>query len=562
MQKCLIMKYIAAAWAAPLALAGVIATAPAAHADPARNWRPIQSHAPDASNASAGADMRAGEAVHVSVSLQARNPATLDALAASVAAGGTPLTSAQFLSQYAPTAEQVAAVVKHLGQSGFVNIEVSPNRLLVTADGTAGTAKSAFNVDMRHYTVGERAAFANINDPVVPSELSGIVLGVHGLQTLHLPHTALVQAQARTYATAGKTGHSPAAWPAIYNASGIPTAANTTIGIISAGDMTQTLADLGSFVRSAGFAAPAVSVVSVASASRRASASTTTYTDEWDIDSQDALGAAGGVVKSLVFYAAASLTDADLTAAFNAAVAANAAGVISVSLGECETNAKLSGTMATDDQIFKIAVAQGQTFVVSSGDAGSFECGGKTSAQSYPAVSPYVIAVGGTSLATTAAGVWSAETVWACSSAATCASGGGTGGGPSLTETAPNWQLSARVLGTSTRRGVPDIAFVGDPSSGAQPIVNGKVAQYGGTSLAAPIFAGFWARIQSAHGNKLAFPAAALYKYGTTNQSLFHDVVSGTNGGYAAAQGWDYTTGFGSLNVGSFAAFITASGGF
>jgi len=67
---------------------------------------------------------------------------------------------------------------------------------------------------------------------------------------------------------------------------------------------------------------------------------------------------------------------------------------------------------------------------------------------------------------------------------------------------------------------------------------------------------------QSANNNLLAVPATALYKYGVAQTRLFHDVISGANGGYTAAKGWDYTTGFGSLNVGSFAAFVTSSGGF
>lgn len=529
-----------------------------------QNWRATHSHAPDASDFTPGAEMRSGDALHVAVSLQLRNREQLDAFAASLMSGQAtaPLTSEQFLSRYAPTAADVAAVVKHLRQSGFVNIEVSPNNMLVSADGSVATARSAFNVQMRHYSKGERAAYANTNDPVVPSALSGIVLGVHGLQTVHLAHTAQVEAQASVYATAGKVGHSPTAWPTIYNATALPTAAKTTIGIITAGSMTQTLTDLSSFARTAGYAQPVVSVVNVASASRRASTSTTDNTAEWNIDSQNALGAAGGAVKSIVFYAASSLTEADLTAAYNAAVAANVAKVINVSLGECESNARLTGTQATDDQIFLAAVAQGQTFVVATGDSGSYECGGKTSAQSYPAVSPYVIAVGGTSVSTSTTGAWTGETVWACTNYSTCATSGGTGGGASLIEAAPSWQLASKVLGTSTRRGVPDISFAGDPSTGAITLVKGKNVQYGGTSLAAPIFAGFWARIQSANGNRLAFPAPALYKYGVAQTALFHDVISGTNGGYTAAKGWDYTTGFGSLNVGAFAAFVTSSGGF
>jgi pseudomonalisin/xanthomonalisin len=549
-----------------LAGALALATAPPVLAQP-QGWHATHSHAPDASDYTPGAEMRSGDALHVAVSLQLRNREQLDAFAAGLMSGQTsaPLTSEQFLSRYAPTAADVAVVVKHLSQSGFVNIEVSPNNLLVSADGSVGAAHSAFNVQMRHYSKGDRAAYANTNDPVVPSALSGIVLGVHGLQTVHLAHTAQIEVQASSYATAGKAGHSPTAWPAVYNASALPTAANTTIGIITAGSMTQTLTDLSSFARGAGYAQPAVSVVSIASTSRRqttTSSSSTDNTAEWNIDSQNALGAAGGAVKSIVFYAANSLSEADLTAAYNAAVAANVAKVISVSLGECETNARLTGTAATDDQIFLAAVAQGQTFVVASGDAGSYECGGKTNAQSYPAVSPYVIAVGGTSVTTGTTGAWTGETVWACSNYSTCASNGGTGGGASIIEAAPAWQLTSKVLGTSTRRGVPDISFAGDPSTGAITLVNGKNVQYGGTSLSAPIFAGFWARIQSANGNRLAFPAPALYKYGVAQAALFHDVVSGSNGGYSAAKGWDYTTGFGSLNVGAFAAFVTSSGGF
>jgi len=540
-------------------IAALMLTAFGASAQTATSWVSTQSHAPDVSAATPGVAMQAGEAIHIAVSLQVRNKAGLDALTASLVAGTSSqtLTSAQFLSQYAPTQAQVNAVVAHLTKNGFVNIEVAPNNLLVTADGSASTAKAAFNVDMQHFNVQGRTAYANLNDPVVPQELGSIILGVHGLQTVHLSHTALVKASQKDVHTLTKTGHSPASWPTIYNGTGIPTASNTTIGIISAGNMTQTLKDLSTFVSQAGFAKPTVSTVITGGAG-----SSTSGTPEWDIDSQDSLGAAGGVVKSMVFYVANSLSDAALTTAYNAAVSANVAKVINVSLGECETDAKSSGSEATDDQIYETAVAQGQTFAVASGDSGSYECGGKTSYQSYPAVSPYVIAVGGTSLTTTGSGTWSSETVWACTSS-TCASSGGTGGGVSSTESAPSWQVSSGVLGSSTKRGVPDIAFDADPNSGALPIVDGSAQQYGGTSLATPIFVGFWARIQSAHSNSLVFPATALYKYGSANEStIFHDVTSGSNGGYSAKAGWDYTTGFGSLNVGTFATFVTNNSGF
>jgi len=527
----------------------------------ATSWASTHSHAVDTSIAEEGTAMQAGEDVHVAVSLQVRDKAGLDVLTESVIAGKSqPIGSSEFQSRFAPTQANVDAVVAHLKKAGFINVDVAANRMLVTADGSVGTAKAAFNVDMKHYKVGSRDAFANINDPVVPQELANIVLGVHGLQNVYMSHTTRIEADAaaRPEAASGKTGHSPSAWPTIYNATSIPNAANTTIGIIAAGNMTQTLKDLATFVKQAGYASPAVSTVIAGGAG-----SSNSGTAEWDIDSQDSLGAAGGVVKSMVFYVAKSLSDAALTTAYNAAVSANTAKVINVSLGECETSAKSSGVEATDDQIFQAAVAQGQTFAVASGDAGSYACGGKTSYQSYPAVSPYVIAVGGTSLTTTSSGAWSGETAWACSNAVACNNNGGTGGGASSTESAPSWQTASGVLSTSTRRGVPDIAFDADPNSGALTIVNGKTTQYGGTSLATPIFVGFWARIQSAHSNGLVFPAAALYKFGAANAAtLFHDVTSGSNGGYSAKSGWDYTTGFGSLNVANFATFVNNNSGF
>lgn len=541
-----------------------LAISSSVYADNRQNWRTIRTQTPDTSEYTAGAELRSGDTVPVAVSLQLRNRAQLETFAANLMSGtsGSALSSEQFLAQYAPSTADVDAVVQHLRQSGYINIEVSENRLLVTAEGTAATAGKAFNVRMARYSRGERQAYANTNAPVVPAALANIVLSVHGLQTVHTAHTAQLQALNvnTAYASAGKVGHSPTAWPEIYNASGLPTAAKTSIGIITAGGVSQTLTDLNTFATGAGYARPAVSVVNA----RRVSnvTSTTDNTAEWNIDSQNALGAAGGAVKSMVFYNAASMVESDLTAAINAAVSANVAKVISISIGECETNARASGTAAADDQIFLAGIAQGQTFVVASGDAGSYTCGGSSSAQSYPASSPYVIAVGGTSLSTSSTGAWASETVWACSNASTCASNGGTGGGASLIEPAPSWQLSAKVLGTSTRRGVPDLAFAGDPGSGAITVVKGAKLQYGGTSLSAPIFAGFWARIQSANNNKLAFPAPALYKYGVAQTGLFHDVTSGSNGGYSAAKGWDYTSGFGSLNVGAFAAFITSSGAF
>jgi subtilase family serine protease len=171
---------------------------------------------------------------------------------------------------------------------------------------------------------------------------------------------------------------------------------------------------------------------------------------------------------------------------------------------------------------------------VSSGDAGSNECGGspKGTTPSWPASSPYGVAVGGTTLNATTS-TWQGETVWS-----------DTGGSPSTFEPIPSWQVGVGQNAGHTTRGVPDIAFDADPNSGAIIVVNGSPAQYGGTSLSSPLFVGFWARMIAARGTGIGFAAPKLYQLPA---SAFHDVTSGNNGGESAAPGWDYTTGFGSI---------------
>jgi pseudomonalisin len=520
----------------------------------AEQWAPTATKAPRIVSTAVHMNaMQAGTSTHVVVSLKLRNKTELDALTENIIAGRNvkPISSEEFMSRFAPTAAQVQAVVDHMTKSGFVNITVSANRMLVSGDGTAGSVKAGFNTDLNLYNVNGRLAYANTSDAAVPQSLGGIVLAVHGLQTVHLHHTMMAKPSAHILTN---TGHNPTEFSSIYNATSLPSATNATIGIITQGSMTQTIADLNTFTSRAGYPRVNLTTVTVGAPS-----SDTAGVDEWNMDTQDALAAAGGTIKQMILYTANTLSDADLTDTYNRAVADNLAKAINVSLGECENDAQASGIMASNDQIFQTAVAQGQAFSVSSGDSGSYECGGPGTSQSYPSVSPYVISVGGTLLNTTGS-TWNSESVWACTTAALCqqSANGGAGGGPSLTEPAPSWQINAGVLGSSTKRGTPDISLDADPASGALVLVNGSTEQIGGTSLAAPLFTGFWARIQSMNNNSLPFPAAAIYQKAASTPGMFHDITSGSNGGYTSKTGWDYASGYGSLNMANFATAMGA----
>ncbi len=529
-----------------------------AHAAATEAWVATSTKAHDPRTAQHIAPLKSGEQVDVVVSLKLRNKGDLDALTAKLMAGAPgvrPLTSDQFMAKYAPTAAQAQTVVAYLRAQGFTNIDVAPNNLLISATGTAGALRTAFKADLHEYNVDGRRAYANVTDAMVPEHLSSVVNGVVGLQTVHMMHTQLQRAAKTNAITPQATSAiSIPNFPAIYGASSLPSATTGTIGIITSGKLTQTITDLKSFASSAGYPVPPVTTTVVGTAG-----TSTSGTDEWNMDSQSSLAAAGGTIASMILYNVNSLSDANLTLGYNKAVTDNKARAINVSLGGCESDE--GSSEATEDAIFETAVSQGQMFSVSSGDSGAYECGatgGK--AQSYPAVSPYVMAIGGTTLSTTNGNTWAGETVWSCTSASSCqqTSNGGAGGGPSLTENAPSWQIAAGVLGSSTKRGVPDISFDANPSSGALVLINGSQEQIGGTSLAAPLWAGFWTRIQAAHGNTLPFPAQTMYQGAAANPSWFHDVTSG-NQGEAAAVGWDYASGYGSVQIANFSAAFSGS---
>ena len=541
--------------------ASALAAATCVQAQAGNPWASTGTHRFQSREALAGAPMKAGEAIHVAVSLRLRNQAALDAMTNALMAGQSSdhLTRDEFQARFAPTNADVTAIVSHLRQAGFANIRVADNHMLVSADGTAGAVQAAFNTELRHYTVQDRDAYANTSDAQVPAALAGIVRAVHGLQNVSKVHSMLKPATAAASSPAVQ-GHSPLDFPVIYHADGLPAATNATIGIIADGDISQSLADLKDFAQANHLSPPDVKEVDVGPKGYD-----TTGELEWDLDSQTSLAAAGGAVKQMIFYVGTSLEDAPLTEAFNQAVSDHVAQVINVSLGECEDYAKESGIEAASDAIFQVALAQGQTFSVSSGDSGSYECGSAKGGESYPAVSPYVMAIGGTQVSTTDQTHWAAETTWGCDSDASCLMFGGSGGGVSDSESAPSWQIASGVLKGSKQRAIPDIALDGDPASGALILNQGLTAQVGGTSLSAPLFAGFWARLESMNDNRLQVPASALYKYGVDKKSaktLFHDITKGTIGGYDAATGWDDASGFGSLDVGKLATFIGSHTGF
>lgn len=525
-------------------------------------WAATATQATPIPNVSGIVPIDPSQQLHLVVGLKPRNKAQLDALVAAISAPGNPqfghtITPAQFLAAYAPTTDQVTAVVNYLQSMGFSNIEVSANNLTVGAYASAADVQSAFNTALVSFVAQGRRMFANQTSAQVPAALGGIVVGVVGLQDISVMTTPRVSrgggANAGPQPAVGvpqnpviTPPYSGPQYQVAYDAGATPTGWGTTIGIVTEGDITQVPKDLRQYEKE--FNLPQVPYEIVPTGLQT---SDTSGIDEWDLDSQSSSGIAGNL-KKIIFYNAGSLADADLIPAYEKIVSQNRVKAVNMSFGGCETLEYISAGMLLADIAYEQGAAEGITFFASSGDGGA-SCqlvanAGQPvvlGAVEYPASSTYVVAVGGTSLLTNSDYTYDVETAWVSG-----------GGGTSLWESSGVWTNGVIPPANTTagQRAVPDIAMVGDPNlGGADVVVNGADIGVGGTSLSSPLSVGTWARMLTAHGNCYGFAAPIFYtnfgnKFGTAARD-FHDVILGDNFLYPALPGWDFTTGLGSFDI-------------
>lgn len=244
----------------------------------------------------------------------------------------------------------------------------------------------------------------------------------------------------------------------------------------------------------------------------------------------------------IVLVEAASNSFANLMQAVDVAVA-NGASVVSMSFGGSEFSSETSF-----DFHFNV---NGVTFTASSGDSGS--------GVEYPAASPFVVGVGGTTLSVDSSGNYLGETAWS-----------GSGGGLSTVENEPlNQALYPIRNDPGGVRGVPDVAYDGDPNTGFAVYdtvrYQGQTGwfQVGGTSAGAPQWAALFAIANSVRAGNgkgtLGSANNAVYAVGSGN---FHDITSGTNGTCGtlctASAGYDYVTGLGSPRANLMIATLAA----
>jgi pseudomonalisin len=482
--------------------------------------------------------------VTVEVALALRNTQALDQ---DIAAGDV-LSGSAFKSGFAPTKAQVSSVKSYLKSQGLKPGSVTPNNLLVSATGPASAVEAAFNTPLARVSADGKAGYANLGTVDVPAALGSTVVSVLGLNNVFAMSPAtLTKAATNPASSCTVSGvpyacdYNPQGLQTAYGATGTATGANTTEAIFAEGDLTQVVADLRQEETANGLPQVPVTVDQTGPAS-----TDTSGADEWDLDTQYSTGMAQ-TVKDLVIYDAPTMDDADLTVAFSDFAAQDQAKAGSASFGGCEVEASLDGSLAADDEAFTEAAAQGQTVFASAGDTGGFCPVGTPNGVpaglpdvSYPASSPDVVAVGGTSLLTNSDGSYDNELAWVAG-----------GGGVSLFEPQPSWQAGDGVVGTvgsiTKLRTLPDVSMDADPNTGANVYVDGTPETVGGTSLASPLALGVWDRIESGHGESVPFASPLLYAQNGT--AAFHDVILGDTGPYPATPGYDLATGLGTFDV-------------
>lgn len=234
---------------------------------------------------------------------------------------------------------------------------------------------------------------------------------------------------------------------------------------------------------------------------------------------------------------------------------------VSTSWGVDEADEGQAGANA-EDAVFTQMSAEGMGLFAAAGDCGAFDSGGNTLDVDYPASDPNVTSVGGTTLTTDSNQIYISEVPWANpNDTSSCQNGAGGGGGISSLWPIPWYQqtfVSNAPTGqfSTTTRNVPDVTLNADPATGYMVFdsIDGGWLVFGGTSAAAPLWAGFWSMVSQGAGIAAGFANPVLYTLAGNPASYaadFNDVTSGTNLFYSAVVGYDDASGLGSFNAGN-----------
>lgn len=430
------------------------------------------------------------------------------------------LTSEQFVDRFGPLESDYQAVIGFAESQGLKVAATHPNRMIVDVTGTVEQIESAFQIGLVAWRDDARGSFyAPDRAPSVDASLP--ILDVAGLDNYLAPRP--MSLHIRPLSSYASTGSGPAGlliggdFRAAYAPGVNLTGTGQTIGLFELDGFYAS--DVAANFKAAGLPAVPVQTVLLDGSNGAPGDGSIEVTLDIMMASYMAPGAS-----KIVVYEGYNPNDV-----LNRMASDNTASQLS-----CSWGFPINGTT---EQIFREMIAQGQSFFQASGDSGAYVGGVMP-----PSDDPNVTVVGGTHLATAGpGGAWTAETAWSDS-----------GGGVSTTYAIPGYQQGvsmAAVGGSTTMRNIPDVALTAD----VQMFLiqnNGQAVSVGGTSAAAPLWAGFLALVNQQGAAKglspVGFLNPAIYPIGEGSHFAadLHDIVIGNNG-FSAEPGYDLVTGWG-----------------
>jgi len=566
---------------------------------------------PSAERSTPAGAVAASSQVSFDLVLSLRNLAGAEALEAAVSTPGSAqfhqyLTDAQWEAQYSPSAASIATAESWLSSEGFSVGSVPADGLYIPASGTAAQVESAFDTTLGLYQWnGQTVRLANTTLSI-PASLASVVAGVQGVNEGYAtndqepaPPAGFRNPQPCSAYFGQKTdtadsgslyapytsplpydicGYTPSQLRSAYGLTSSNTGAGVSVAIVDAYDSPTLFSDTSHYFSLNDPSIPLSSSqfenLEPATVDDQTECSGSGWYDEQalDVEAVHSMAPKAGII----FVGAQDCLDSSLLAAVNTAITSGAS-VVTDSWGDTVGDLLDDAANKTAfDDTFLLADGTGVSVLFSSGDDGdNFAVSGLT-APDYPASSPFITAVGGTSLEIGSSGQRLAEYGWStgkeilcepltsknCGSATSpvgsLAYQVGGGGGTSYYYTQPSYQASVvpsalalkneNLFGPVPLRVVPDISMDADASTGmliglTQTFPNGTYyAQFkeGGTSLASPLLAGVVADADQKAGGSLGFLNPVLYKAYTEYPTAFNDIVAPTSPDSTAVIRVDY----------------------
>jgi subtilase family serine protease len=548
------------------------------------------------------------------VYLAGQDPAGLAAYATAVSTPGTALyghylTPAQVMARFGPTQAQLSAVTGWLTGAGLAVTTVADEMGgYVAVSGPEAAIGRAFGVTFGTFMGPDhRADRAPEQAATAPADVAGAVLTVGGLNTATdamrpadtlpppgpNPWTAgpcsqyygqkIAADEPAAYGTAqpwGNCGYTPRQIRDAYHITGSGmTGKGQTIAIVDAYYSATMPGDANQYARITGdppFRSGQFRQYLASTFTDTTDCGAPNWYSEESLDVEEAHGMAPDA--DIVYVGAASCNDPDLVNSLAFIVDHHLASIVSDSWYDVYDQAQ---DVSVYDQIFEAGAAEGIGFFFASGDLGYEDPAEDPTSDmiqvTFPAASPWVTGVGGTSLAIGPRGNYEFETSWGALADPLAAGGkswtqtppgefpqdyaGSGGGGVSTVFPQPAYQagvvpyalataLPNGTISPTPMRVVPDVSALADQDTGMlvgqtdlQPDGTSyafSLTRYGGTSVATPTWAGIEADAQQAAGHPLGFANPAIYqRYGT---SAFHDVTDHPLGpGYLAVVRNSYT---------------------